>query len=106
MYLESYNTEKLNASLKELKPIAENELNCTLAQLAVAWVMKYQHTSTALIGAKNPAQMQDSFKALEVVDKLTVEMEGKINKILGTHPSARMDFKTFAPTAHIRPLAQ
>lgn len=44
---------KLNESLKEIKIIAEEELSCRLSQLAVAWVIKFKYTSSALIGVKN-----------------------------------------------------
>ena len=77
-----------------------------MTTLAIAWVLKYQHTSSALFGARNINQLTHCLKSIEVYKKLTPEIEGRINKILGTHPPARMDFRKFAPGPHIRPLAE
>lgn len=98
--------EKTDKSLRELKELAEKELGCDLTALAIAWVIKFPYTSTAIFGARNVEQLQKCLKALEVSKKLTNELEGRINKILNTHPPARMDWKTFAPGPHFRPLAQ
>jgi aryl-alcohol dehydrogenase-like predicted oxidoreductase len=38
--------------LIEIEKIA-TELGCKLIHLAIAWVINYQYTSTALIGARN-----------------------------------------------------
>jgi aryl-alcohol dehydrogenase-like predicted oxidoreductase len=91
--------------LRELRDLAQKELDCDLSALALAWVVKYKHTSTALIGARNMDQLNKNLKAIEVYKKLTPEIEGRINKILGTNPPARMNWKCFAPEGHIRPLA-
>ena len=74
--------------------------------MAIAWVAKYQFTSTTLLGARNVEQLTNNLKALEVISKLTPEIEGRINKILGTHPPARMNWKNFTPLPQIRPLAE
>jgi aryl-alcohol dehydrogenase-like predicted oxidoreductase len=74
--------------------------------LALAWVAKYHHTSSVLIGARNMEQLNKNLKAIEVLKKLTSEIEGRINKILGTHPPAKTNWKTFIPNAQIRPLAK
>lgn len=85
--------------------IAEKELGADLTTLALAWVIKFPYTSSALFGARNLEQLTHCLKSLEVYKKLTPEIEGRINKILGTHPAARMDFRKFAPGPHFRPLA-
>ena len=40
---------------------------------------------------------------MEVIPKLTPEIEAKINKILDNAPEARMNYMTFTPMANLRP---
>lgn len=98
-------TEKNLNVLKQLAELAEKE-GATLAHLAVAWVIKYQYTSSALIGARNVAQLEDSLKSIDLLEKWTPEFEAKVNKILGTTPAPRMDFRAWKPSNPIRPVAQ
>jgi aryl-alcohol dehydrogenase-like predicted oxidoreductase len=42
--------------------------------------------STAITGARNVSQLEDSIKALELYKKLTPEIEEKIEKILQNRP--------------------
>jgi voltage-dependent potassium channel beta subunit len=68
--------------VKKLSVIAK-ELNCTMAQLAIAWCAKNEHVSTVITGASRVEQVNDNFKALEVLPKLTEEVMKKIDKIVG-----------------------
>jgi aryl-alcohol dehydrogenase-like predicted oxidoreductase len=77
-----------------------------MAELAVAWVMKFQHTSTALIGARTVAQFESTIKALEVLPKLTNELEGRINKILDNTPTPPTNFLKWKAYDPIRPVAK
>lgn len=70
-FLTPYQSEKTVSSLKELKEYAEKELNSNLVEVAIAWSLKFKHTSTALIGARTVAQLEQSLKALEVLPKIT-----------------------------------
>lgn len=77
-----------------------------MAALAIAWVVKFPYTSSAIFGGRNTEQVEKALKSIEVYKKLNTELEARINKILGTHPNARMGWKTFTPEPHFRPLAQ
>lgn len=68
-----------------LKPIAA-ELGCTLAQLAVAWVMANPTITCPIIGPRTMAQLEDNLGASEVV--ITPEIEAQIDELVlpGTHP--------------------
>jgi aryl-alcohol dehydrogenase-like predicted oxidoreductase len=46
--------------------------------LAIAWTIKYPHVDSGLIGARTVAQLEDSLKSLEVLEKLTPELEARI----------------------------
>jgi aryl-alcohol dehydrogenase-like predicted oxidoreductase len=54
----------LNA-VQQLKPIAE-EAGVTMAQLAVAWVLKNPNVASAIIGASRPEQVFENVKAIDV----------------------------------------
>lgn len=49
--------------LQELSTLAES-LGFKLTHLAIAWVMKYVHADSALIGARTVAQLEDCLRAL------------------------------------------
>ncbi len=51
--------------IQQLKPIAE-ELDLSLAQLAVAWVLQNPNVSSAIIGASRPEQVTENVKAAGV----------------------------------------
>jgi len=51
--------------IQQLKPIAE-DLDLSLAQLAVAWVLQNPNVSSAIIGASRPEQVTENVKAAGV----------------------------------------
>lgn len=71
--------------VKKLQPIAA-QLNCTLAQLALAWCLKSPYVSTVITGASQPEQVVENMKALEVAPKVTSEVMEKIEAVLGNKP--------------------
>lgn len=105
LFYNQHATDKTIDKLKEVSGIAE-KLGYKLTHLAIAWCIKYKHLNSALIGARTAAQLEDSLKAMELLEKLTPELEGEINKILGTTPTPRTNFLTWGPNPHARPLAK
>jgi voltage-dependent potassium channel beta subunit len=75
-----------------LMPVAE-ELDCSMAQLALAWCLTNPHVSTVITGASNPSQVKENMKAIDVVEKLTPEVLARIEKILDNKPSPPSDFR-------------
>lgn len=75
------------AMVKELTTVAENDLGCTVAQLALAWVARNPNTSTVILGASKPEQVLDNLKAIDVYPKLTPEILEKIEKIVKNKPA-------------------
>lgn len=57
-----------------------------MAHLALAWIAKKPSTSTVILGASRPEQVLDNLKALDVIPKLTPDIEEKIEAILGNRP--------------------
>jgi voltage-dependent potassium channel beta subunit len=69
------------AKVRRLAPIAR-ELNCTLAQLALAWCARNPNVSTVITGATSPVQVAENMKAVEVVPKLSAELLSRIDAAL------------------------
>jgi aryl-alcohol dehydrogenase-like predicted oxidoreductase len=59
------NKEKAYDIIDELQVIAK-EKNCSVAQLALAWLLHQKAVTTVIIGAKRPDQLQDNLKAIDV----------------------------------------
>ena len=71
--------DKILAAVEKLKPIAASE-NLTMAQLALAWVLRDERVSSAIIGASRPAQIEDNAAASGV--KLSGETLAAIDEVL------------------------
>jgi hypothetical protein len=95
-FYDPYNNEKTIKNLKELQTIAK-ELGCTLGQLALAWVIYNKDVNTAITGARSVEQITESLQALEIYKKWTPELDLRINTLMGTTPTPKMDYKTFTP---------
>ena len=67
--------------VRALAPIAR-ELDCTLAQMSLAWCLKNPHVSTVITGASRPAQVVENMKARDVVAHLTPEVLAKIEAVV------------------------
>jgi len=65
--------------LENLKPIAERN-GCTLAQLAVAWVLRRDEVTAAIVGARRPKQIQETAKASDL--DLSVEHIKEIDELI------------------------
>jgi L-glyceraldehyde 3-phosphate reductase len=73
-------TDEVIAKIKNLNSLAEQR-GQTLAQMALAWLLKDNRVTSVLIGASKPAQLADSLKALDNIDFSTDELT-KIEEIL------------------------
>ncbi|CAG9327061.1 unnamed protein product [Blepharisma stoltei] len=83
-------------TLQGLKSLAD-ELGCSQAQLALAWVIKNPDVTTAILGASSPAQLDGSLAAVEVMKKLTPEVLARIEDLLGNRPAPSMNWRNFTP---------
>ena len=71
-----------NAVVGRLATLAD-ELGCSLAQLALAWVLKNPRVSTVITGASRVEQIEENMKALDVASKVTAEVKQRIEEIVG-----------------------
>ena len=71
--------ESALAKVRTLKGIAD-ELDCSLAQLAIAWCTKNPRVSTVILGASRLSQLEENLTALEVAERLDDEVLGRIRQ--------------------------
>jgi Predicted oxidoreductases (related to aryl-alcohol dehydrogenases) len=69
--------QQKNHAVAQLQEIAHS-LNCSVAQLALAWVAHNPRVSTVILGASRPEQLQENLAALDVLKKLNPETVDKI----------------------------
>ena len=72
--------EEVLTRVQELRPIAA-ELDLTMAQLAVAWVLQNDNVAAAIIGASRPEQVAENVKASGVT--LSADVMERIDQALG-----------------------
>ena len=68
-----------NEKVRRLVPIAE-ELECSLAQLSLAWCMKNPNVSSVITGASRPDQVTANMGALDVVERLDPQVMQRIEE--------------------------
>ncbi len=73
--------------VKQLQEVA-GDLDCTTAQLSIAWLLRLPEVSSVITGASRAEQVHENMKALEVVPKLTPDVLERIEKILQNDPNA------------------
>jgi len=72
--------------VKQLQTIAD-DLDCSLAQMALAWCLKNPNVSTVITGASRASQVTENMRALEVAPKLTPDVLERIEQILDNRPN-------------------
>jgi len=83
---ESLTDKQKNAAVAKLDELA-SDLGGSVAQLAIAWVIKNPNVSSAILGASKPAQLTENLKSIALLPKLTAEVLGRIEEL--TRPLAR-----------------
>lgn len=73
--------EQANAKVRELQGVAD-DLDCTLAQLALAWCASNPNVSTVITGASRAEQVRENMEALEVLDELDDDVLDRIDEIM------------------------
>ncbi len=73
-------TDEILTAVEKLRPIAAKE-NLSMAQLALAWVLRDERVSSAIIGATKPEQVADNAAASGV--RLSQDTLTAIDEILG-----------------------
>jgi len=78
--------------VRDLRPLAE-ELECTRAQLALAWCLRNPNVSSVITGASRREQVEENLGALDVAGRLTPETMVRIDDVLGNRPVPRATYR-------------
>ena len=70
---------------RQLNEVAE-DLGTSLAKLAIAWCAKNPNVSTVILGASKIKHLKETLTSLDVVPKLTPEVDERIENILNNKP--------------------
>ena len=82
-WLQASVTDKNNlAKVQALESIAK-ELDCSLAQLSLAWCLKNPFVSSVITGASRVEQVHENMQAGEIALKLTPQVLERIDSIFG-----------------------
>ena len=74
---QAMNNEKTKGKVRRLKTIAD-DLDCTLAQLSLAWCAKNPRVSTVITGASRVEQVVENMGALDVLEHLDEETLARV----------------------------
>ena len=74
-------TEERLSQIRQLNELARQR-NQTLAQMALAWVLRLPQVTSVLVGASRPAQLTDSLRCTDHLD-FSAEELAQIERILG-----------------------
>jgi len=77
----SMNDERTKDKVRRLEAIAD-DLDCTLAQLSLAWCAKNPHVSTVITGASRVEQVRVNMVALDVLGRLDTDTMERIEEAL------------------------
>ena len=70
----------LNEKVRKLAAVADR-LDCTLSQLAIAWVATNPHVSTVITGASRVEQVHENLAAMDVIERITPDVKAEIKAI-------------------------
>ncbi len=80
--------------VRRLAPIAR-ALDCSLAQLALAWCLANPRVSTVITGASRPEQVRENMQAAEAWRRLTPQVMEQIEGVLANRPAPEIDFRSW-----------
>jgi aryl-alcohol dehydrogenase-like predicted oxidoreductase len=80
-FIERFMSNDVLTAVQKLQPIAD-ELDCTMGQLALAWILRRSEVASAITGASRPEQVQQNVAAADIL--LGSDVLTAINEALGT----------------------
>ncbi|XP_068569131.1 voltage-gated potassium channel subunit beta-3-like isoform X2 [Cebidichthys violaceus] len=83
--LHSDEGKKQLSKIKELHLLADR-LNCTAAQLAIAWCLRSEGVSSVLLGVSNTEQLLENLGSIRVLSQLTPPLITEMDTLLGNKP--------------------
>nr|XP_024655572.1 voltage-gated potassium channel subunit beta-3 isoform X2 [Maylandia zebra] len=77
--------KKQLSKIKDLHLLADR-LNCTAAQLAIAWCLRSEGVSSVLLGVSNTEQLLENLGSVRVLSQLTPPLIAEMDVLLGNKP--------------------
>ncbi|XP_006809381.1 voltage-gated potassium channel subunit beta-3-like [Neolamprologus brichardi] len=77
--------KKQLSKIKELHLLADR-LDCTAAQLAIAWCLRSEGVSSVLLGVSNTEQLLENLGSVRVLSQLTPPLIAEMDALLGNKP--------------------
>jgi len=74
-------SEQTFEKIKKLNEVAK-KLDASLAQLAIAWVLKNEFVTSVILGVSRKEQLVENLESIEVKDRLTSDIMEEIESIL------------------------
>ena len=70
-----------------------DELELSLAQLAIAWVLQNDNVATAIVGASRPEQVKENVKAAGVTipEELMDRIDGILDDVVERDPAKTLE---------------
>ncbi|HTO00257.1 MAG TPA: aldo/keto reductase family protein [Microthrixaceae bacterium] len=86
-FVKNFLDEDVLTAVQQLVPLAA-EAGMSMAQMAVAWVLRNDNVASAIVGASMPEQLRDNVKALEVTvdDDLAARIEEILDPVVVRDP--------------------
>ncbi len=84
--------DEVLSRVQALSPIAA-ELDLTLAQLAVAWVLQNDNVASAIIGASRPEQVRENVKAagVSIPEELLLRIDDALGDVVERDPAKTLE---------------
>ncbi len=88
-FMDRAGEQDLLERVQRLRPVAD-ELGLTLAQLALAWVLREENVASAIIGATRPEQVEDNAAAsgVELDEEILTRIDGIVGDSVAWEPPA------------------
>jgi len=88
-FMDAFNDDTLLERVQLLRPIA-NELGITMAQLALAWVLREPNVASAIVGASRPDQVAENAAAsgIELDEEILARIDGALGDSVIYAPAA------------------
>jgi Predicted oxidoreductases (related to aryl-alcohol dehydrogenases) len=85
---EMYESEEGQSKIEKTRALSEvaQDIGVPVHHLALAWCLKNPNVSTVILGASRTAQLVDNVKALEAIEKITAEVNERIENIVQNRP--------------------
>ena len=89
---ESADAQRNIEMVRQLATVAA-DLECSVAQLALAWCLANPRVSTVITGASRLEQVQENMAAMKVAERLTPDVLERIEEIVDNRPETESDWR-------------